>query len=410
MRPRRTVSTTRGVLVLVGVATAGAAGDAELGGRARRVDDDRLGPAGAHGAAPERRRGLDRLAHRLRGAGRREGPEVEVAVGLDRSDQREPREPLVQRELHVGRRAPALPLTVEAGLELLDEPELAHRCLELVRALDPVDGLRLAEQLGHLPTVVAAEVRAHACPEVRRLADVEDATGAVLHQIDAGSARQPRGEAQLARRRVGADGRERQQIVESEHAEGAGPLEQRVQDLGGGRRVGERAVARRHRHAEVPGEGSELEVGHLVAHQSAREPDRVDATLGQLGVAVRGQGGIEERDVEPDVVTDDDRPADELEQGRQDLVDARRGQQHGLGDAGQHGDERRDGDPGVHERLEPSEQLTPAVLHRADLGDRAVVRRRPRRLEVDHHERHLGQGRPEVVEAGLPRGAHGGPP
>ena len=36
--------------------------------------------------------------------------------------------------------------------------------------------------------------------------------------------------------------------------------------------------------------------------------------------------------------------------------------------------------------------------------------RRSRRLEVEHHERHLGQRRPEIVEAGLPRGAHGGPP
>ena len=276
-------------------------------GAARRVDDDRLRPAGADRATPERRRGLDRLADRLRRSGRREGSEVEVAVGLDRSHQGQPREPLVQRELHVGRRAPSLPLTVEAGLELLDESELADRCLELVRTLDPVDGLRLAEELGHLPPVVATEVRAHACPEVRRLADVEDAPGAVLHQVHAGSAREARGESELARRRVGADGREGQQIVEAQHTEGAGPLEQRVQHLGGGRGVGKGAVARRHRHPEVPGEGPELEVGHLVAHQPARQADRVDAALGQLGVAVCGQRGIEERDVEPDVVTDDDR-------------------------------------------------------------------------------------------------------
>ena len=272
---------------------------------------------------------------------------------------------------------------------------------------DPVDGLGLAQELGHLPAVVASEVRAHARPEVGGLAHVQDAAGAVLHQVDAGPAGEAGGETQLARRRVRTDGRQGEQVVEPEHAEGAGAFEQCMEHLGGRGRVGERAVARRHRHAQMTRQRAELEVGHLVAHQPPGEPDGVDPSLFELRVPVGGEGCVEERDVEPDVVPHDHRAADELEQGWQDLVDLGCGQEHCLGDPGEDGDERGDRDARVHEGLEPPEQLAAAVLHRAHLGDRAVVGRGAGGLEVEHHEGHLGQRRAEVVEAGLPRGVHG---
>ena len=59
----------------------------------------------------------------------------------------------------------------------------------------------------------------------------------------------------------------------------------------------------------------------------------------------------------------------------------------------------RDGRARVHQGLEGAEALAAAQLHRADLGDAAVGRRAAGGLEVDHAERDLAQRRAEVVEA-----------
>ena len=166
--------------------------------------------------------------------------------------------------------------------------------------------------------------------------------------------------------------RQREQIVEAEHAERGGPFEQRVQHLGGGRRVGVRTVHRLHRRAEVAGQRAEPQVRHLVADEAARERNRVDAAVRQPRVAVRDERGVEEAGVEADVVADDHRVVRELEERGQHLADARRRQQHRFGDAGEHRDHRRDRDARIHERLEAPEQLAAAHPQRADLGDRVA--------------------------------------
>jgi hypothetical protein len=133
----------------------------------------------------------------------------------------------------------------------------------------------------------------------------------------------------------------------------------------------EGAVDRRGRCPQVPGQGAEAQVGDLVAHETAGEPQRVDAAVRQPRVAALDQGGVEEGDVEAHVVADEDRRADELEERRQHLGDRWRRQHHRLGDAGEHRDQRRDGDARVHERLERPEALAAPQLHCPDLGDLA---------------------------------------
>ena len=150
------------------------------------------------------------------------------------------------------------------------------------------------------------------------------------------------------------------------------------------------------------GEGAELEVGHLVAHEATGQAVGVDRAVVEAGAVGADQGGLEEADVEAHVVPDHHRAADELEEGGQHLVDRGRRQHHGLGDAGEHGDLGRDGQARVDEGLEGAEALAAAQLHRADLGDRAVGRRAAGGLEVDHDEGDVVQRGAEVVEGPLP--------
>ena len=144
---------------------------------------------------------------------------------------RESRKSLVQRELHVAVLAPLLALPVEARLQPVDEPQLEHRGVERAGAGDVVDLLGLAEQLTDLATVVAREVRAHTLAEVRRLADVQGAPTRVAKQVHAGAAGEPIGESQLGGLRVAVDAGEREQVVEAEHAERGGTLEQEVEQI-----------------------------------------------------------------------------------------------------------------------------------------------------------------------------------
>jgi hypothetical protein len=156
---------------------------------------------------------------------------------------------------------------------------------------------------------------------------------------------------------VRAHRRQREQVVEAEHAERGGPLEQRVQHFGRRGRVGVGAMHRLDRGAEVARERVQPKVRNLVAHESTRERNGVDAAIGQPRVSVREQRNVEEAAVEADVVADDHRVTRELEKRRQHLVDARCGEHHGLRDAGEHRDHCRDRHAGVHQRLEGAEQL-----------------------------------------------------
>ena len=110
---------------------ARAQGHAELRGQARVGAAREGGPRAERlGAAPQRRHGLDGLDHGRGVLGRREGPEVERAVGPRHPHHLEPGEALAEREGDERRRPPARALAVVAGLEPVDEPGLDDRGLE----------------------------------------------------------------------------------------------------------------------------------------------------------------------------------------------------------------------------------------------------------------------------------------
>ncbi len=352
------------------------------------------------GAAADRDRGLDGLGHQLGGPGRGQRAEVGAAVGGDGAHHREPREALVG-ELEVGVAPPGGGLAVEAGLQLVDQADLADGRLEGAGAHDVVDALGLAEQLADLLALVAGEVGAHTGPEVGRLADVQDPAGPVSEEVDARPAGQVLGQAELRRLRVAAELGQGQQVVEAEHPEAGGALEQHVEQVGGGQGVVESPVARPVGQAQLGGEGAEPAVADLVAHQPAGEGAGVDPAVVERGALVARQRRSQEGEVVAHVVADDHARPDELEQGRQHGLDARRRRHHDVGDAGEHGDGRRDGGTRVDQGLEGAEPLAGAHLDRADLGDAPVGRRAAGRLEVDHAEGDLVQRRAQVVEAAL---------
>ena len=139
---------------------------------------------------------------------------------------------------------------------------------------------------------------------------------------------------------------------------------------------------------------------------SSRTSRRASAHVSTVGLASRGQPwrsqrGVEEGHVEADVVADDDGAGDEVDERVEHGLDARRRQHHGLGDAGEHRDLRRDRRARVHEGVEGAEELAAAHPHGADLGDAARLRRRAGGLEVEHAEGGLGQRRAQVVERAL---------
>ena len=227
MRPRSTRADDAGVGRLVDLAGARAGGHADLGGRARARAE---GAARRGVAAPERHDRLDRLDHPLGDASGRQRAEVVGAVVAHGPHDRQPREPLAG-ELHVGVAAPGPGLAVVAGFESVDQADLEHRGLERAGAHDVVDALHLAEEGADLPPVVAGEVRPDPRSQVGGLADVEGAGTGVAEQVDAGLARQPVGEPELGDLGMTADRGQLQQVVEPEHPEPGGPLEEDVQQV-----------------------------------------------------------------------------------------------------------------------------------------------------------------------------------
>ena len=192
---------------------------------------------------------------------------------------------------------------------------------------------------------------------------------------------------------------QREEVVESEHPERAGAFEQRVEHVGGGPGVGERAVARVDGCVEVAGQRPELVVRDLVADQASSDAERVDARVIEVwcsrtdAAPRRGSwcrsGGCGPRSP------------------RSPMNSSSAGRISSIGGAGStmasvipvrtvmNG---RDRLARVHQRVEDAEALTAAVLHRADLGDRAVVGGGAGRLEVEHDERDLGKRGREVGE------------
>ena len=131
---------------------------------------------------------------------------------------------------------------------------------------------------------------------------------------------------------------------------------------------------------------------------ASSQRDGVNRSVRQPGPVVAFECGLDETEIEPCVVSDDDCVADEFEQCWDDMFDTWRRIDHGLGDPGEHGDLRRDGAARIDEGLECAETFATAQLDRTDLGDAAVRRRATRGLEIDHAEGDITQRRAEIVE------------
>ena len=133
----------------------------------------------------------------------------------------------------------------------------------------------LAQQAADLAAGVGREVAADPGAQVGGLADVE-----ARARWRRGTGRRPgaRGRrsvrASLAACGWAAMRGQREQVVEGEHAERRGPLEQQVEQVGGGEGVVEGAVAGAVVEAEAVGQRAELAVGDLVADQAAGQRRR----------------------------------------------------------------------------------------------------------------------------------------
>ena len=187
------------------------------------------------------------------------------------------------------------------------------------------DRLRLAQHRTDLAAVVAAEVAAHPLAEVGRLAHVQHLVAVTAEQVHAGRARQVRGQLQLRRLRVPGQLGECHEIVEPEHAEPGGALEEEVEEIGRGERVVERPVGRAVVEAEPARQRAETAVGHLVAHEPAGERRGVDHGRCDRRPAVALECGPQEREVEPDVVADEHGVAEEVDERAEHGVDVRGG-------------------------------------------------------------------------------------
>lgn len=185
-------------------------------------------------------------------------------------------------------------------------------------------------------------------------------------------------------------------------------LEQRMEQIGGRQHIGECPVRGLVGEAERGSQGAEPAVGHRVADQPPCHGERVDGRVGERLSSGRHQRVVEEGEVEAEIVADQHRAADELEERGEHLADPRRVDDHRLADAGERGDERRDPLVGTDKGLIGAEQLTAAEPCSGHFGQRSGRRRTAGRLDVEDHEGHLAEGTPEVVEGSLCRHAHRG--
>ncbi len=155
-------------------------------------------------------------------------------------------------------------------------------------------------------------------------------------------------------------------------ADVAQSLEQPVQDVDRGAGVGERTVRRHGAGPEDPGQRRKSAVVGLVARQRpAGEPRGIENVEARPGVAQVFACRLEEANVERRVVSDEHAAPCELEEGRQDRLEAGSGGHHRVGDPGQNRDERRDRQARPDQGLELALDLAPTDFDGPDLGDLA---------------------------------------
>ena len=355
------------------------------------------------GALPHREGVVQRGQALLGRASGPEGPEVVGPVVDDPLDERQPR-PRLGGQLDEGDLLGEARAPVVARLVLGDESQLAHLGLQRRGALDAGHLGRQPDHLAHpAPGLRGGEVGPHPGPQVSRGADVEDPATVVAEQVDAGGVGQVLGQVPLATHGRADPRGERLELLERVDAQPAEPLHQAVQHVDRRPRVGQRPVVGRRRRPEDLGQRRQLAVGGVVARDHPPRHQRGVEDLERRPRPALHLGEVaQEADVERRVVGHQHAAARELEERRQRRLDRRRVGHHRVGDAGQHGDERRDRGVRVDQGLELAQDLAAAHLDRADLGDHRARRGGPARgLEVDDAERHLAQRPAELVESAL---------
>ena len=175
-------------------------------------------------------------------------------------------------------------------------------------------GLHLAQHRSDAPSVVTSEVAAHALAQVGRLADVQHLVAVAAEHVHARGARQLGGHRQLGGLRVPGQLGERHEVVEPEHPQPGGALDEVVQQVGRCERVVECPVGRLVVEPQAIGERREAAVGHVVAQQPAGEGGGVDDGRAVVGALVAGERGAQETEVERRVVGDEHATPEEVEQ------------------------------------------------------------------------------------------------
>ena len=255
--------------------------------------------------------------------------------------------------------------------------------------------LRLAEHRADLPPVVGGEVAsAPGCGgrwPCRRRAPGRRGRGTGRRRAAAG--------ASAVSRSFGACGwppmrGQGEEVVEAGDAEGRGPLEQQVEQVGGGQGVVEGAVGRPVVEPEPVGEGAEPAVGHLVADEAPGQGAGVDRcaapSRGPAGPHAGRRRGTttSKRRLWP---TSTASPMNSRSVGSTASIRRRR-HDHRLGDAGEHGDRRRDARaPGLTSvwkvpRHSPPRTLTAPISVMPHVAGVAAGG-----LEVEHAERDVVQ-------------------
>ncbi len=223
---------------------------------------------------------------------------------------------------------------------------------------------------------------------------------APLEEVDAGRVGEVVGEADLAEVRSPARAACLAQVAEREDAEPTAEIEEPVQDLRARLRIVQRTMDRGRARAEVLRERAQLHVGHVRPDHTARELGGAHRRSRQQRVVEPAQVLVQEGEVEPRVVRDEDRAARELAEGGEHLLDGRLAGHQLVADARELGDEGRDRRARIDQRLEHAEALAAPVGHRSDLGDAAILGGAARRLQVHDAEGHLRERDP-FVERGL---------
>ena len=140
------------------------------------------------------------------------------------------------------------------------------------------------------------------------------------------------------------------------------------------------------RHGEFRAEEFEAVAGKSGVGAAEDRDTVVGSALDQLHAAAR-EALLHERQVEPGVMRHQARLAGEIHELEPGLLELRRVGDHGVVDAGQRGQARRDGHAGIHERLEPRNGAVELHADRADFDDAVADRAEAGRFEVEDGER-----------------------